>query len=492
MIIHTKALVKIMGMLSVISGFSMIFPLIVGAVYKEESSVTAFAHTIVASLVFGLLLILLSRRMKGNKRFTHLKTRDAFLIVALTWILFSAIAAFPYIIQGCIPRYIDAFFEASSGFTTTGSSILTDVEVLPKSMMFWRMFAHWLGGMGILVLAIALLPQLGINGQAIVNAETPGPTLSKVTPKMSDTARTLYLTYFAFTIAETILLMMGGLNFFDSITHTFATVGTGGFSGYNDSVAHFQSAYVDGVFTLFMILSGINFNLYFLTFKGGISKLLKDSELQAYLIFIGGATLLLTLYLYLGDFYETLGKAFRYSIFQAASIITTTGFATADFNLWPAFCVMILLFLYFAGGCSSSTGGGIKIVRILIILKMIKRAALLRLHPNALIPIRLDDRPLPGDTIQSISSFVFFYITILFSVGILVSLDGYDMVTSFSAAATCLGNIGPGFHDIGPTMNFSGFSDPVKLLLSFTMIAGRLELFTLLMLLSRKFWNPTH
>ncbi len=492
MVINAKAYVKIMGMLSIIAGFSMVFPLITGIVYKEESSINAFGDTIGASLLFGIFLVILSRKVKGDRRFTHLKTRDAFLIVASTWILFSAIAAFPYVIQGCIPSFIDAFFETSSGFTTTGSSILTDVEALPKAMLFWRMFAHWLGGMGILVLAIALLPQLGINGQAIVKAEAPGPTLSKVTPKMSDTARTLYVTYFAFTVVQTILLMFGGVDFFDSVTHTFATVGTGGFSNYNASVGHFDSAYVEGVITVFMILSGVNFNLYFLSLKGGLSILFKDSELRAYLIFIGIATFLLTIYLYLGNFYESIGSAFRYAVFQAASIITTTGFATTDFDLWPTFCVMILLFLFFAGGCSSSTGGGIKIVRVLVILKMIKRSALLRLHPNALIPVKLNEQPLPGDTVQGISSFVFFYITLLFSVGILVSLDGYDLVTSFSAAATCLGNIGPGFHDVGPTMNFSGFSDPTKLLLSFTMIAGRLELFTLLMLLSKKFWNPTH
>lgn len=489
---HTKAFIRVIGLLTIIAGFVMLFPLIVGVIYGEETSVQAFAYTIGACLVSGCILILLSRRIKGEKSFTRLKTRDAYLIVSVTWILFSVVAAFPYVIQGCIPHYIDAFFETSSGFTTTGSSILSDVEALPKAMMFWRMFAHWLGGMGILVLAIALLPQLGINGQTIVNAEMPGPALSKVTPKISDTARTLYLTYFGFTIVQTVLLMAGGLNFFDSVTHTFATVGTGGFSNYNDSIGHFQSAYVDGVVTVFMILSGVNFNLYFLAFRGGISKLLRDSEFQAYMAIIGIATLLLTTYLFLGNVYESIGSSFRYGVFQVASIITTTGFATADFDLWPTFCVMVLLLLFFTGGCSSSTGGGIKIVRVLIILKMIKRAALLRLHPNALIPVKLNKRPIPGDTVQGIVSFVFFYIAILLAVGILVSLDGYDFITGFSASATCLGNIGPGFHDVGPAMNFGGFSYPTKLLLSFTMIAGRLELFTLFMLLSRRFWNPAH
>ncbi|MEG0157057.1 MAG: potassium transporter TrkG, partial [Anaerovoracaceae bacterium] len=330
------------------------------------------------------------------------------------------------------------------------------------------------------------------SGQTIVKAETPGPMLSKITPKMSDTARALYSIYLGFTLLETLLLMLGGLSLFDALVHSFATVGTGGFSSYNSSIAAFDSAYVEWIIALFMILSGVNFNLYFLSLKGGIKSLIQDAEFKLYLFIIAASTLLITLSLYFTNTFGSVLTAFRYATFQCASIITTTGFATNDFNLWPTFCTMILFCLFFVGGCSSSTGGGIKAIRILVLLKQIKRTIALRLHPNAMVTIKIGNRRLPSDTVQGISSFFFLYLFTLFTVSILVSLDGYDVVTSFSATASCLGNIGPGFNQVGPTMNFSIFSPPIKLLLSLTMIIGRLELFTFFMLFSRKFWNPNH
>lgn len=488
-----RALIKITGILFIISGAAMLLPAIVGLIYGEKGSVLALLLVMLVSIAVGGLFLLYIRftRYKCSEK-NNIKIRDAYFIVTLSWILMSSIAAFPYVIQGCIPSYIDAFFETCSGFTTTGASILTDIEALPMSMLFWRSFAHWIGGMGILVFAIALLPQLGISGQIIAMAETPGPSLSKTTPKMSDMARTLYIIYTGLTMAETLLLMVGGMNFFDALTHSFSTVGTGGFSNYNASIAYFQSPFIEGIIILFMALSGVNFGLYFFLLQGNSRNVWRDSELRTYITIIAGFTAIISIYLWLSGTYDSIFLAFRKAIFQCVSIITTTGFATADFDLWPTFCIMALLCLFFVGGCSSSTGGGIKVVRVLVTLKMIKRTALLRLHPNALIPLKLNNRAVPGDTSQGISSFIFLYIAVIFGVSSLISLDNFDFETCFTAAATCLGNIGPGLHEVGPTSNFSFFSDPSKLLLSFTMIAGRLELFTFFMLFSKKFWNPSH
>ncbi|MEG0391652.1 MAG: potassium transporter TrkG [Anaerovoracaceae bacterium] len=485
--LNKKTILHIAGILFIITGFAMLLPLMVALFYGEIDCIKAFSLVLIPSFILGILI---TKTIRPSKK--QLKLRDGYIIVSLSWLLLSAISAFPYVIQGCIPNFIDAFFETCSGYSTTGSSILTDVEALPKSMTFWRLFAHWIGGMGILVFAVALLPALGISGQTIVKAETPGPMLSKITPKMSDTARALYSIYLGFTLLETLLLMLGGLSLFDALVHSFATVGTGGFSSYNSSIAAFDSAYVEWIIALFMILSGVNFNLYFLSLKGGIKSLIQDAEFKLYLFIIAASTLLITLSLYFTNTFGSVLTAFRYATFQCASIITTTGFATNDFNLWPTFCTMILFCLFFVGGCSSSTGGGIKAIRILVLLKQIKRTIALRLHPNAMVTIKIGNRRLPSDTVQGISSFFFLYLFTLFTVSILVSLDGYDVVTSFSATASCLGNIGPGFNQVGPTMNFSIFSPPIKLLLSLTMIIGRLELFTFFMLFSRKFWNPNH
>ncbi len=483
--LHVKLLARITGFLFILAALAMVLPTVVSVIYGEEKSTFSFLAVILPSLFVGILMVLF---IKPSHNTLHM--RDGFIMVAMSWILISAIAALPYVIHGCIPHYVDAFFEAASGFSTTGASILNDIESLPKSMLFWRSFAHWLGGMGILVFAVALLPALGISGQMIVRAETPGPTLSKVTPHTSDMARVLYLIYTGMTIAETLFLLLGGLSFYDAIVHTFATVGTGGFSTYNASIAAFQSPYVEGVITVFMIFSGVNFNLYFLALAGGLRHFWRDAEFRLYILITLLATLATTLYLTATQTYSSLLTSFRYSVFQVVSILTTTGFSTTDFALWPTFTLLILFGLFFVGGSSSSTGGGVKVVRVLVLLQLIKRNLALRIHPNALVTIKLDHKPLHSSTVQGISSFLFLYLLLVFITGLLVSLDGFDLMTSFSAAASCVGNIGPGFHDVGPAFNYSIFSAPVKWVLSFAMIAGRLELFTLLMLLSRRFWNP--
>src|SRR5665648_530109 len=470
--LNWNVIFRVTGALFIVIGFSMIPAMIVSAIYTEPDIIEAFIKTIIPSILFGGLLILLNKQKEGRT-----KVRDGYIIVALCWILASCVAAAPFVISGEIANPIDAFFETCSGFSTTGASILTDVEAMSKGLLFWRSFTHWLGGMGILIFAIALLPNLGISGQAIAKAETPGPTLDKLTPKLSDTAKMLYLLYLCFTATETILLMFGGLSPFDSLVHTFGTVGTGGFSSYNDSIAHFDSAYVDIVISIFMILSGVNFNLYFII-------------IRQYLAIIGTSTLLIGIYLYVAGDINNIWTSFRYSLFQTATIISTTGFVTTDFYLWPTFCKMLLLLLMFVGACSCSTGGGVKVIRILVILKLIKRGVSLKLHPNAFVSLKMNNKPLPVDTVSAIASFVFLYIFTIFAGTIIVSIDDFSLLTNFSAVVACLGNIGPGFDLVGPVMNYSIFSNVSKLLLSFIMLAGRLELFTIFLLLTPRFWNP--
>jgi len=483
--LNLRALHKVAGILLLVIGCSMLLPAAVGVIYGEFSSARTFTEIIIPSVLLGIVLI--KRIHTSHKRF---RIRDGFIVVSLCWILASVIGALPFVVSGCIPHFVDAFFETCSGFSTTGASILTDVEALPKSMLFWRSFTHWIGGMGILVLAVALLPALGVGGQFLAKAESPGPTLSKTSPKISDTAKMFYTMYLVYTFAEIILLCIGGMNLYDASVHTFATVGTGGFSTYSDGISAFDSAYIDGVITVFMFLSGTSYYFYFLLLNNGPKQLLHDSEFKLYFIIAAGSSVLIAIGLMAGGEYENFGQAFRYASFQAVSILTTTGFATANYVFWPTICQMILFMLCFIGGCSASTAGGLKVIRVSVILKLIKRTTALKLHPNAVVTVKTNDKLLPSDTVSNIASFAFLYMSLFFSGGLLLSLEGFDLMTCFSASASCLGNIGPGFGDVGPVLNYSIFSDAGKILLSFLMIAGRLELFTLLMLFSRKFWNP--
>ena len=483
--LHYRTLFKIIGLILQILGFSMLIPFVTALIYHETDSARAFAYVLVPCIVLGFLQFKFISNSKKN-----LKLRDGFLIVAVSWLLVSAIAAIPMVIDGSIPSYFDSFFEMCSGYTTTGATAIPDVEALPKSVLMHRALSHWIGGMGVLVFAIALLPSLGISGQEIVEAETPGPVLSKLTPKMNDTAKYLYYIYITFTLTELFLLLLGGMSFFDGLTHSFSTVGTGGFSNYNDSIAHFDSVYIDFVIFLFMIAASINFNLFFVFLKDGKIHFFKDQECRFYLMIITAFSVALSLCLYFTGAAKTPLSAIHHAFFQVGSIISTTGFTTTDFSVWPSFCLMLLLCLFFVGGSSSSTAGGIKVIRVLIMFKTIRRSIALRLHPSALINIKYNNRILSTDVVQNICAFVFLYGATFFGVSLFVSYDNFDMITNFSAVATCLGNIGPGFGEIGPGGLFSQFSDGMKFVLSLTMIAGRLELFTLLMMFTGKFWNP--
>lgn len=484
--LNIKAFIRSLGVLMMVMGAAMVLPLIVSSIYNEIDIVITFIYTIVPVSIIGFLIY-----YKVVPSQTHLTVRDGFLIVSVCWILASIISAVPFVLSGAIPNIFDAFFECSSGLTTTGATALKDVEVIPKGLLFWRAFTHWLGGMGILVFAVALLPSLGIGANILASAEAPGPTMNKITPKISDTAKNLYKIYAVITILEIILLMMAGMDLFDASTHTFGSVGTGGFSNYNNSIAHFNSVPIEMIITIFMILSGVNFNLYFYSIRksGGIRNLLADEEFKLYIIIIVVINTLISLNLWFTQTYDNLGQSLRFSVFQTASILTTTGFATANYDVWPTFSKMLIFTLMLIGACSSSTAGGIKVIRFLVVLKLIKRSIQVRLHPNAIISIKVNDKKLSIDTVSEIANFIFLHILVVAISTLLVSLDGFDILTNLSAVLTCIGNIGPGFNLVGPVMNFSIFSNPVKILLSLVMLAGRLELYTFIMLLMPKFWR---
>lgn len=483
--INYRVSLKIFGSILCILAASMLLPTLVGLIYGEFFSSLAFLYTLVPSAVIGFLLIKLPKT-KSNK----LKMRDGAFIVSISWILCGLIGAIPFFISGSIPNFISAFFETCSGFSTTGATVISDVEILPKAILFWRAFTHWLGGMGILVFTIALLPALGVDGQQVAAAEVPGLSLSKIVPKLSDTARYLYVLYLALTLIETALLMFGSMNFFDAICHSFSTLGTGGFGNYNDSIAHFNSFYIDIVITLFMVIAGMNFNLFFVAYRNGISTFFKDAEWRFYLLIIGFTTVLMSLFLFLTGTYNSLVSAFRYVFFQNVSILTTTGFSTADYMVWPVFCQLLIFILFFIGGSSSSTSGGPKVIRVLVMLKMIAKSIVLRLHPNAIAQIRVNNQVLSGDVLGNISNFFFAFLGLGMFGTFILSFDNYDFITCISASFSCLSNIGPGLNAIGPTANCSIFSHTSQFALSLIMIAGRLEIFTLLMLLRKKFWKP--
>lgn len=409
------------------------------------------------------------------------------VIVASAWILWSLFGALPFCLSGCIPDFVDAFFETVSGFTTTGSSILEDIEALPKCMLFWRSFTHWVGGMGVLVFVMVLTSLDKKNTMHLMRAEVPGPEKDKLVPKMTSTARILYGMYFGLTSIEIILLIFGGMGLFDSLIFSFGTAGTGGFANYGASVGYFNSAYIDGVITTFMILFGINFNLYFLLLIGEYKMVFKNEELKAYLLIISLSTAAITLNIS-GQYPNPL-KAFRYAVFQVASIITTTGYATADYNEWPMFSQCILLFLMIVGACASSTGGGMKVSRFLMVLKNIKQEIMKLAHPKSVNIIRINGKKVDHEVLRSVNVYLMSYAALLIGSVLLISIDNMDFATTFSSVLATMNNIGPGISRVGPAGNFAAFSPLSKLVFCIDMLAGRLEIFPFLMLFTASAWK---
>jgi len=483
--IRFSPVLHIVSLLLILISLFMLLPAGIALYNGDIESAEAFGFTIIFTIVLCTVLWLLSRPKNGTKH--HLRTREGFLMVTASWIAASAVGALPFVLSGAIPSYTDAFFETMSGFTTTGASILTAIEPLPRSILFWRSLTHWLGGMGIVVLTVAILPFLGVGGVQLVRAESPGPTLDKIAPKITQTAKILWYLYLALTVLETILLMLGGMDLFDALTHTFGTLATGGFSPRNASVGAYNSGYIDWVITIFMMMAGMNFGLYHKLLNGDIKDIFRNTELKAYLGIFGISVLIITISLL--DIYGGFGKALRFAGFQAASFITTTGYATADFDLWPMAAKGVLFFLMFVGGCSGSTGGGPKVIRLVALFKLALNEMRYMSRPLGIFRVRINGEPVKKDFLYAVSGFVLLYLLCLMVVTIVVSIFGTDITTGFTTALVTVGNIGPGFGKIGPTMNYAFYNPFVKWVLSAAMLAGRLEVYTVLILLTPSFWS---
>lgn len=463
-----------------VEGAVLLIPAFVAFLYGESDAI----QFLIVSAVLGAIFFIFGRKRPENK---VIYAKEGLVIVGLAWILWSLFGALPFVLTGSIPSYVDAFFETVSGFTTTGSTILTDIEALPKGVAFWRSLTHWIGGMGVLVFVMMLTSLDDEHSTHLMRAEVPGPEADKLVPKARATARILYLMYFVLTAAEVVFLMFGGMSFYDALLHSFSTAGTGGFSNRNASVAYYDSAYIDGVITVFMILFGVNFNLYFLIRLKNWKDALKNEELHAYLGIIAGAVAIVTVNI-LG-IYGNIVHAFRYASFQVASVITTTGFCTADFNLWPELSKVVLLGIMVIGACAGSTGGGIKVSRFLILVKSIKQEVRRMLHPKAVTIVKINGKRVGNDTIRSVYIYFISYILVMMVSILLVSINNFDFATTFSSVLTTLNNVGPGISMVGPVENFHMFSPLSKLVFCMDMLLGRLEIFPYLLLMSPELWR---
>lgn len=457
----------------------LLIPLLVSYLYHEN---TQFAFLIPIGLLLLLFVLCGVRAPKDSTFFA----KEGFVVVALAWILMSLIGALPFFLSGQIPNYLDAVFETISGFTTTGSSILQDVESLTHSMHFWRSFTHWIGGMGVLVFMMAILPMSSNRSMHLMRAEVAGPSVGKISSKMKDTARMLYIIYLGMTLLETILLLAGGMSLFDSLINAFGTAGTGGFSNYSLSIGAYNNVYFEMVIAVFMVLFGVNFNLYYLILLKRAKEAFQSEELRVYLCIVVAATIMIGLNIF--DLYKNFLTALRYSFFQVATIITTTGYATADFNMWPPFSKVILVFLMFFGGCAGSTAGGLKIARIILLLKSVKQEIRHMVHPHSVNRVRFEGKPLDEKIVKGTTLYFNTFLILFVSSVLLLTLEKKDIISTFTAVVACINNIGPGLNIVGPTGNFSSFSVFGKIILSIDMLFGRLEIFPLLILMIPGFW----
>jgi trk system potassium uptake protein TrkH len=479
---NLKIIIRLTGILLLVEGIAMLISLLI-AVLSGGRDAAALAISSASCLVPGFICFFLGRRYKKD-----VSRRDGFFIVSMGWILLSFFGCLPFMISGYIPRLTDAFFETMSGFTTTGASILDAVESLPKGLLFWRAMTQWLGGMGIIVLALSFLPAFGIGSAQLYDAEAPGVMLDKISPHLYQTARIIWLVYIFFTLLETCLLRIGGMTWFDSICHSFTTMATGGFSTKQASIAYWSSPFIHYVIILFMSIAATNFTLLFFALKGRPGKLFRDEEYRYYLLFILGFTVLI----FSGLLITTdtgAEQLFRESLFTVVSIITTTGYVLTDYLQWAPVLVLLTFAIFFFGGSTGSTGGGIKIMRIVILLKNSYYELRRLIHPNAVIPVRFNRRSVETRYVNNILAFFMFYFFIFFFSSIIFTLFEPDMATSMGAVATCLGNIGPGLGSVGPVCTFSHIHDAGKWFLSFLMMLGRLELFTVLVIFTPTFWK---
>ena len=481
---NSSVIIYVIGTLLLLNGLLMLSCVPFAIFYDDQNHINTFLLCSLITTSFGFLLRFLTKDEKN----AEIKKRDGYLIVVGGWLCMTFFGTLPYLLSDSIPSFTDAFFETMSGFTTTGSTILDKIETLPKSILFWRSMTQWIGGMGIIVLTIAILPLLGIGGMELFVAEAPGPTKDKIHPRIKETAKRLWIIYFSLTALETVILMLLGLSFFDAINHSLTTTSTGGFSTKQESIAAFQNPFVEAVIVIFMFLAGTNFTMIYFGLKMKFRKIINNDEFKWYL----SAVLILIVLL---SSYKTLTSSsdfmhsFREISFQVVSIITTTGYATADYTLWGSFLTFIFFLFLFSGASAGSTSGGIKIVRIILLIKNGLLEFKRRLHPKAVIPVMLNKQVISSTITYNLLAFIFLYLFVFTLGSIFLSLLGVDMLTSISAVASAVGNVGPGIADVGPSFSFSQLPSSAKWILSLLMLMGRLELFTVCVLFTPYFWK---
>lgn len=481
---NVKSISRTVGLILLITGIFQLFPLLIAVIDREPRNILAYIESLCLILLVGSALLLFSRG--GNRMFS---AQEGFAATGLSWIFMSAFGALPFFLSGQIPSYVDAFFEMVSGFTTTGASILTDVEALSRCNLFWRSFSHWLGGMGVLVFLLAVVPGARKNGGTgiyLMRAESPGPSVDKLTPHLRQTAMILYGIYILLTALCIGCLLLGGMPVFDSFCIAFGTAGTGGFAIKNSSMGGY-SYFLQTVVTVFMFLFGVNFSLYYMLLLRKFKAVFKNEELRLYFGIAAGSIILIAINI--SRMYNTVYESVHHAAFQVVSIMTTTGYGTVDFEQWPAFSKAILLSLMFIGASAGSTGGGLKVSRVLLLMKSIRRTIRKALHPRRVQPVYMDGRAVSEEVCDNVNAYLAIYCVILVLSFAIISVDGFSIGTNFSAVASCFNNIGPGFELVGATQNFSIYSDLSKIILSLDMLLGRLEIFPLLLLLSSDTWS---
>ena len=478
---NKRLLCHLVGNVVRVCGALMALPVIVSLIMRSGDTIPLLLSMLIALAVGTALSLIQPRR-------DTLRAREGFAIVAFSWILVSFLGGLPFYFSGYVPSLVDCFFETVSGFTTTGATILTDVEALPKGLLFWRSFTHWAGGMGVLVLSLALIPKMGARSIHLMRAESPGPSTDKLVPRVANNAKILYEIYLALSLAMVVALLFCRLDLYDSVVHMFGAAGTGGFGTYGDSIAHFNSAAVDVVIGVFMALFGVNFSVYYFLIHRNWKAALGNSELRTYWGILLSASVIIAINImpqYNGSFLTSL----RYSFFQASSIMTTTGYATADFDLWPQLSRVLLVVLMFIGASAGSTGGGIKVIRLQLLVKGMVRDIRRTVHPKSVNTVKLDGHTVDESILSGVQGFFFAYLLVLLSAVIIVSMDGFSFETNFTAVLATISNIGPGLGMVGPVGNYSAFSDLSKIVLSLCMLIGRLEIFPVLMLFSPSAWQ---
>jgi trk system potassium uptake protein len=478
-----RYILNIIGILIFFFGMTMVIPLLVGLYYRDQS-VIPLLKSMGITVIAGIGLYFIFRSEKAEV----ISQREGMAIVAVGWTAVGLFGALPFYFGNGFHGFVDAVFESVSGFTTTGASILTNIEAVSKGLLFWRSFIQWLGGMGIIVLSVAILPFIGVGGMQLYKAEVPSPVPDKLKPRIRDTAMVLWKVYALISLAQTLLLMVGGLDLYDALCHTFTTMPTGGFSTKNASIAHYDSVYFDCVFIFFMLMAGINFSLHYQLLRGKPLIFWKDSECRFFLATVLLLTVVVSLDVY-GSVYETIGAALRYGAFQVVSIITTTGYATADYERWPAMSQLILLLCMFFGASAGSTGGGMKCLRIMLCFKYCYRELFSLIHPHAVTQIKISGKTVPDDVLRSVVGFLALYVGLFALSAVVLAGMGVDFITSFAAVAASIGNIGPGFGMVGPVDNYAQIPLLGKWLLIWCMLLGRLEIFTVIILIVPEFWR---